>query len=341
MKRTRDASLKRLNSFGVEARAGELIVLETDADLQAFAADFHFDPEGDLVLGGGSNILFAGDVGGCVVLNRLAGKTIVEDDGKTAVVDVAAGENWHGLVTWSLEQNLAGIENLSLIPGLAGAAPIQNIGAYGVELSDVLGSVTVLDLVKGGVREFTAADCGLGYRESRFKTADAGRYMVTRIRLHLSRKFRPRLAYAGLRDELQAMGVSDPTATQVSEAVVRLRRRKLPDPAVEGNAGSFFKNPVVSDEFATALRDSHPGMPVLPVGDGKAKLSAAWLIERLGWKGRAIGGAAVSERHALVLVNRDGATGAQLLELAVAIQTSVKREFGIALEPEPRIVIPQ
>jgi UDP-N-acetylmuramate dehydrogenase len=338
MKRTRDASLKRLNSFGIEASARELIELETDADLQAFAADVRFDPACDLVLGGGSNILFAGDVEGTVVLNRLAGKRIVNDDGETAIVEAAAGENWHGFVTWSLEQNLTGIENLSLIPGLAGAAPIQNIGAYGVELSDVLESVTALDLVRGGFEEFTANDCELDYRDSRFKSTEPDRYMVTRIRLRLARAFEPRLEYAGLRDELQVMDVKSPSPRQVSQAVIRLRRRKLPDPEKEGNAGSFFKNPVVSNEFAAALLNSHPDMPAQPVGDELAKLSAAWLIEHCGWKGRSIGDAAVSERHALVLVNQGNATGTQLLELAVAIQTSVKREFGIALEPEPRIV---
>jgi UDP-N-acetylmuramate dehydrogenase len=201
--------------------------------------------------------------------------------------------------------------------------------------------VTALNLALGGIEEFAASDCGLGYRDSRFKSREPDHYLLTHIRLRLSRNFEPKLEYTGLRGELDSMGIKNPTAMQVSEAVIRLRRRKLPDPEIEGNAGSFFKNPVVSDEFAAALRDSHRGMPVLPVGGGQAKLSAAWLIENLGWKGRSIGDAAVSQRHALVLVNRGNATGAQLLELAIAIQTSVKREFGIALEPEPRIVIPQ
>lgn len=340
MKRIRDASLKQLNSFGVEARAGELIVLETDEDLQAFAADMNFDPGRDLVLGGGSNILFTGDVDGTVILNHPTGKRVDEDDGEAAVVEAAAGENWHGLVIWSLEQGLSGLENLSLIPGLTGAAPIQNIGAYGVELSDVLESVTALDLVQGGFMEFAAKDCGLGYRDSRFKTLEPGRYMITRIRLRLSREFEPRLEYAGLRDELQAMGIRNPDAIQVSEAVIRLRRRKLPDPEITGNAGSFFKNPVIPAGDAVMLQKAHPGMPVQPAGETLSKLSAAWLIEQCGWKGKSLGGAAVSKRHALVLVNRGNATGAELLELAEAIQQSVSREFGIVLEPEPRIVRP-
>lgn len=338
MKRSFDASLKPLNSFAVEARAGQLLVLENEADLQSFASDFSFDPASDLVLGGGSNILFAGGVDGTVILNRVLGKKIIEDRGDTMLVEACAGENWHELVNWSLDQGLSGLENLSLIPGLCGAAPIQNIGAYGVDLSDVFDSVNVLDLVHGGLHTFGLDDCQLAYRDSRFKSTDADRYLITHVRLCLRRDFKAKLDYPDLRKELDAMGIQTPTARQVSEAVIRLRRRKLPDPAVLGNAGSFFKNPAVDTELVVALQKEFDGLPVYPADGNMKKLSAAWLIEQCGWKGRSLGGAAVSDEHALVLVNRDNATGLELLELATAIAESVQQQFGIALETEPRIV---
>ena len=338
MKRTFDASLKHLNSFSVEARAGQLIELESEHDLQVFTTEFHFDPAQDLILGSGSNILFAGDIEGTVVLNRIAGKKIIVDANDEILLEASAGENWHQLVLWSLDQGLSGIENLSLIPGLAGAAPMQNIGAYGVELADVLDSVQTLDLVSGETCNFNHKNCQFTYRNSRFKTADAGRYLITRIRLRLQRDFVPKLDYAGLGDELQAMGINTPTAKQVSDAVIRIRQRKLPDPQVIGNAGSFFKNPVVSQASADILKQSFDGLPVYPMDQGKAKLSAGWLIEFCGWKGRVLGRAAVSDQHALVLVNPGNASGKEILELADAIRESVLDRFDIELQPEPLIV---
>jgi len=338
MKRSFNASLKPFNSFAIEARADQLLVLENKADLQMFASEFSFDPASDLVLGGGSNILFAGDVEGTVILNRVPGKQIIDDSGDRVLVEACAGENWHELVNWSLDQGLGGLENLSLIPGLCGAAPIQNIGAYGVELSDVLDSVKVLDLLHGDLHTFGRDDCQLAYRESRFKTTDVDRYLITHIRLCLRRDFEAKLDYPDLRAELNTMGVQTPTAEQVSAAVVRLRRRKLPDPSALGNVGSFFKNPVVERPLADALKHEYPDLPVHPASDKASKLSAAWLIEQCGWKGRSMGDAAVSEKHSLVLVNLGNASGPQLLELATAIVGSVKQQFGIALETEARIV---
>jgi UDP-N-acetylmuramate dehydrogenase len=337
MKRTTDASLKHLNSFAVEARAGRLFELESEQDLKTFIAEHHFDPTRDLIMGGGSNILFAGDIEGSVILNRISGKRIIEDSEDVVLLEASAGENWHQLVQWSLQQGLSGIENLSLIPGLAGAAPMQNIGAYGVELADVLDSVQALDLQNGQSRAFPKKDCQLGYRSSRFKSSDAGKYLITGIRLRLARKFTPILAYKGLGEELHSMGIKTPTAKQVSDAVIRIRQRKLPDPNIIGNSGSFFKNPVVSQDIADQLAKEFVDMPVYPAGKD-SKLSAAWMIEKCGWKGRSIGGAAVSEQHALVLVNRGHATGAEILELANAIRESVHERFGITLEPEPLII---
>lgn len=339
MKRSQNASLKRYNSFSVEARAAELIELESASDIDEFIANDRIDGRRDLLLGGGSNILFASDIEGRVVLNRVPGKCIVDDSGDEAIIEASAGENWHQLVLWSLEQGLSGIENLSLIPGLAGAAPMQNIGAYGVELADVLESVQAVDMATGQRHDFNNAQCHFSYRDSRFKSADAGRYLIAGIRLRLQRRFNPRLAYSGIAEELATMGIATPNARQVSDAVIRIRRRKLPDPAVIGNAGSFFKNPLVERETADALATEFPGLPVYPAGD-RAKLSAAWMIEKCGWKGRSMGQAAVSEKHALVLTNMGNATGQEILALADAIRGSVLEHFGIELQPEPLIIRP-
>jgi len=337
MKRIFNASLKHLNSFSIEARAGQLLELESNDDLQTFFAEYRFDATRDLILGGGSNILFARDIEGTVILNRVRGIKIIEDSNDEVLVEACAGENWHQLVSWCLDQGLSGVENLSLIPGLAGAAPMQNIGAYGVELAEILDSVQTLDLNSGQAREFKKQDCQLAYRNSRFKSVDAGKYLITGIRLRLQRNFVPQLAYKGLAQELSLMGIDTPNAKQVSEAVIRIRLRKLPDPKINGNAGSFFKNPVVSPATADLLEKEFAGLPVYPAGFD-AKLSAAWLIEHCGWKGRSMGGAAVSEQHALVLINKDNATGGEILTLAHAIQASVQDRFGIELQPEPLII---
>jgi len=338
MKRTLNASVKYLNSFSVEARAGQLLELESEDDLQSLSSEFRFDRNRDLILGGGSNILFSGDVEGTVVLNRIKGRKIIPDSDGTVLLDACGGENWHELVLWSLDQGLSGIENLSLIPGLAGAAPMQNIGAYGVELADVIHSVQALDLENGLLCEFNHDDCGFAYRQSRFKSEDAGRYLITLIRLRLQRNFVARLDYAGIDEELLTMGLENPSAKQVSEAIIRIRQRKLPDPALIGNAGSFFKNPVVGQTETVLLRADFEDLPVYPQDEEKSKISAAWLIEHCGWKGRSMGQAAVSEKHALVLVNKGKASGKDVLELAYAIRESVQNRFGIELQIEPRIV---
>lgn len=337
MKRSPNASLKPYNSFSVEARAAQLVELESVRDIDEFLANDRFDRQRDLILGGGSNILFTSDIEGSVILNRVPGKRIVEDSGNEVIVEASGGENWHQLVLWSLDEGLSGLENLSLIPGLAGAAPMQNIGAYGVELANVLESVQAVDLLKGERREFDNAQCRFSYRDSRFKAADAGRFLITGIRLRLQRGFTPRLAYSGIAEELASMGITTPDARQVSEAVIRIRQRKLPDPAVTGNAGSFFKNPLVDRATADLLVKAFPGLPVYPAED-MAKLGAAWMIEHCGWKGRSMGQAAVSEKHALVLINKGNASGAEILALADAIRESVLERFEVELQPEPLII---
>ena len=336
MKHRADAPLQRLNTFGVAARAVELVEIEHERDIETLAAEAPLDPSRDLVLGGGSNVLVVGDVPGRVILNRIPGRDLSRRPGGAQVI-LGAGEDWHAAVRWTLDQGLCGLENLSLIPGCCGAAPMQNIGAYGMELSEVLESVRAWDWQAGAWREFSNAQCRFGYRDSRFKSTEPDRFLVTRLALDLPEEFAPRLDYPGVREELAARGVDKPAPVDVSDAVIALRRRKLPDPAVTGNAGSFFKNPVLAAERAAALAEAHPGLPAYPAGDGYRKLSAAWLIEQCGWKGHRDGAAGVSERHALVLVNHGGASGAELLMLAERIRASVLDRFGIALEAEPRI----
>ena len=290
-----------------------------------------------LVLGEGSNVLFAGDFPGLVLRPLFAGVRVLDDDGATALVRAEAGVRWDAFVDWTLARGLAGLENLALIPGHVGAAPIQNIGAYGVEVAESITSVEAWDRRDGRSTRLTREQCAFGYRDSVFKR-DPERWIVTAVEFRLARAPALRLDYSGIREELARVGVTGPTPREVADAVRRLRRRKLPDPAVIGNAGSFFKNPVVDAALAARLRDAHPDAPVHPAGAGKSKLSAAWLIERCGWRGYREGDAGVSEQHALVLVNHGAATGVELLSLAHRVAGSVAERFGVQLEPEPRIV---
>ncbi len=336
---TRDASLRERNTFGVEARAPWLLELDDAAALPDLLSRPELDEGGSLlVLGGGSNLLFAGDAEGPVLALTNAATRILAQDATHARVRAEAGMPWHALVMWSLQQGLCGLENLALIPGTAGAAPIQNIGAYGVEVGEFVHAVEAWDRDAGVLRRLDRDECAFGYRDSVFKHAP-DRYIVTAVELDLLRTPAPRLDYAGIGEELAAMGVTRPGASEVAEAVIAIRRRKLPDPAVIGNAGSFFKNPIVPAALAESLQAAHPGLPVFR-GDAPdtRKMSAAWMIEACGWKGHRDGDAGVAVSHALVLVNHGNASGAQLLALARRIAASVEHRFGVAIEPEPRII---
>ncbi|TVS13758.1 MAG: UDP-N-acetylmuramate dehydrogenase [Wenzhouxiangella sp.] len=328
------ADLAPLSTFRLPARAGQLVVLDDIEQLPLLPPD-----DGPrLVLGGGSNTLFLADWPGQVLLNRLGGiQTQALEDGRVRV-RAAAGESWHGLVRWCLDRGLYGIENLVLIPGSVGAAPMQNIGAYGVELADVLESVTVWDWSRRAGAEIPAAECGLAYRDSRFKSADRGRFLITAVSLRLRRDFRPALGYQSLADALAKRRLTPPQPRQLAAAIMRLRRRRLPDPARLANAGSFFKNPVVSPARAEQVLADHPDLPCWRLPDGRFKLAAGWMIEQLGWRGRRIGDAGVHEHHALVLVNHGRASAAQLLELMDSIREAVDSAFGVRLEPEPQLV---
>ncbi|MFC3715925.1 UDP-N-acetylmuramate dehydrogenase [Luteimonas soli] len=349
----RDVDLTTRNTFGVPARAPVLVEVDDAAALPRLFADGIVDAADPalLVLGGGSNLLFAGDAPGPVL--ALTAQNVETGDGGDDIVLVraSAGVPWHGFVMHTLSLGLCGLENLALIPGTVGAAPIQNIGAYGVEVRERVHAVEVFERATGKVRRLAPEECGFAYRDSAFK-CDPRRWIVTAVEFALSRRPAPMLDYAGLRDELAAMDVATPTAAQVAGAVIRIRRRKLPDPAVLGNAGSFFKNPIVPASQAETLGAANPRLPVFPVaalpadaathgeadGDATRKLSAAWLIDACGWKGHRDGDAGVSPDHALVLVNHGAATGSQLLALARRITASVHERFGVTLEPEPRII---
>ena len=335
------ARLDARNTFGVHATAPMLVEVADAAALPELFGYAMLREGPVLVLGGGSNLLFAGDPPGVVLSLATRGIALLADDGRDAVVRADAGVGWHDLVLWTLGHGLCGLENLALIPGTVGAAPIQNIGAYGVEVRERIHAVEAFDRKSGGFVRFAAGECEFAYRDSLFKR-DPEHYIVVAVEFALSRTPALKLEYAGIGEELQAMGVeAAPRASQVAEAVIRIRRRKLPDPALLGNAGSFFKNPIVPVAQADALLARHASMPVFRgAGDDSRKLSAAWLIDQCGWKGYRDddGDAGVAPSHALVLVNHGSATGTQLLDLARRIAASVRERFGVSIEPEPRIV---
>jgi UDP-N-acetylmuramate dehydrogenase len=332
-----DASLRALNTFGVEANAGWLLTVPRAEALPAALADPRIRGLPLMCIGAGSNLLLAGDYPG-VMLRQAASQVRVADDAASALVRADAAHGWDALVDWSLARGLSGLENLALIPGLAGAAPIQNIGAYGTEIDEFVETVEAWDRGSGRFVKLPRNECGFTYRDSRFKH-EVDRWIVTAIELRLPRRRELRLDYAGVREELAALDVADPRPADVAEAVRRIRRRKLPDPAVIGNAGSFFKNPIVPRPVAEALVAANPGLPSYAADTGeRRKLSAAWLIEACGWRGYREGDAGISTRHTLVVVNHGSATGAQLLALGRRVGGSVRERFGVELVPEPRIV---
>ena len=330
-------SLTTFNTFGVAARARSYAEIRDVEQLPAVLRSRN-STEPLLILGGGSNLLITQDFPGLALHIKLLGTKIVAQDNEATYVEAAAGENWHDFVRWTLDQQLAGLENLSLIPGTVGATPIQNIGAYGVEMKDFFHSLQALDVVDASVHTFDRAACEFAYRDSVFKRHLKDRYVITSVTLRLPRAVKLHLDYGEVRTELNRIGWSAPTARDVSDAVCNIRQRKLPDPAVIGNAGSFFKNPFVDGDVLTRIQENHHKVPHYPAPDGKVKLAAGWLIEQCGWKGKSLGRAGVHEQHALVLVNLGGATGAEILALARAIQTSVGEKFSIELEAEPVIV---
>jgi UDP-N-acetylmuramate dehydrogenase len=333
-----DFSLRAHNTLGLDVRARLACPLASPAQLRAALADPRIAGLPRLILGGGSNVVLTGDFEGLVYLVALRGRRLLAETDDAWLIEAAAGENWHELVVWTLQNGWPGLENLALIPGTVGAAPMQNIGAYGLEMAERFERLAAIELATGASVEFDAAACRFGYRDSFFKGAGRGRFMITSVTFRLPKIWRASCGYADLARALAEQGVAEPGPTDIFNAVVAVRRAKLPDPAVVGNAGSFFKNPVVSAADHAALQAREPGLVAYPQADGGVKLAAGWLIDQCGWKGQARGRAAVHERQALVLVNRGGASGADVLALARAIQDDVAGRFGVRLEIEPVIV---
>lgn len=332
-----DYPLRAHNTFGFDVRARVAARVGSPEQFASLAGDPRVAGLDTLVLGGGSNVVFTGDFEGLVLLDEIRGRALVREDDGAWYVEAGGGENWHAFVEWTLAEGMPGLENLALIPGTVGAAPIQNIGAYGIEMKEHFASLRAIELATGDIVEFDARRCAFGYRDSFFKREGRGRFAIVAVTFRLPKAWTPRLGYADVARELAARGIDAirASARDVFDAVVAIRRAKLPDPLELGNAGSFFKNPVIDAHAFAALRAREPDVVSYPQPDGRVKLAAGWLIDRCGWKGRALGAAAVHERQALVLVNRGGATGADVLALARAIQRDVLERFGVELEAEP------
>ena len=327
-------SLRDRNSFGVEQRAAHLVEFETPDDLrEIFARGI---PPRWMVLSGGNNVLFTEDYDGLLLTPVARQITILEERGETIRVRAEAGVEWDDLVEWAVERGLWGVENLSLIPGKAGAAPVQNIGAYGCEAADTIRRVEMFCVETATMLTLDAAHCGFGYRESVFKHALRGRVVITAVTFRLSRRPRPDLGYGDLLRETEARGGA--TLRNIREAVCAIRRSKLPDTAVLGNAGSFFKNPVVEAAVAERLRTDYPALPLYPAAKGRMKLAAGWLIEQAGMKGHREGCVGVHDRQALVLVNYGGATGGEVLALAHKVQEAVRAKFGVEIAAEVNVL---
>ncbi|MNH09804.1 UDP-N-acetylmuramate dehydrogenase [Pseudomonas wadenswilerensis] len=329
-------SLKPYNTFGIDVRARYFTEAHNDDEVRQALAQAGEQGVPVLVVGGGSNLLLTADIQALVLRMASRGLRILTERGERVVVEAEAGEPWHPFVQWSLSQGLAGLENLSLIPGTVGAAPMQNIGAYGVEIKDVFAGLTALDRQTGELRDFSLEECAFAYRDSLFKR-NPGRWVILRVRFALSRVMHAHLDYGPVRQRLSEQGVSQPTAQNVSDAICSIRREKLPDPLELGNAGSFFKNPVVAAVLADRIRLQYPGLVAYPQADGQFKLAAGWLIEQAGWKGHREGDAGVHRLQSLVLVNYGQATGVQLHHLAQKIQADILERFGVELEMEPNL----
>ena len=352
----KNVPLQRFNTFHIVAKALALVRIASEADVLAVLADPEWASAPKFVLGGGSNVVFTGDVKPLVLKMEIKGHRLVGETAKAYIVEAGAGEVWHDFVAWTLAQGYPGLENLALIPGTVGASPVQNVGAYGVELQDRFESLDAMDLQTGNVFTLNAAQCAFGYRDSVFKHGGTqtavghqmlglkDRALILRVRFALPKAWKPVLGYADIEKKIVEHACPEPTAQQIFDWICAIRRAKLPDPELIGNAGSFFKNPQVTPEQCADIIARDPKVVHYHLADGSIKLAAGWLIDSCGWKGKSVGQAGVYEKQALVLVNRgagtngQGATGGEVMTLAKAIQTSVYERFGIRLEPEPVVV---
>lgn len=333
----KNISLKPFNTFGVDAKARYFIEINSVDELRrALLLDNY--PE-KFILSGGSNMLIIGDLEVLVLFINIKGIEIKGEDENYVLLKIMAGENWHNLVLSTLDQGYGGLENLSLIPGNTGTAPIQNIGAYGVELKDTFVSCEAMNIRDGTLKMFTKDECQFGYRESYFKTEGKGKYVITSVSLQLTkRNHRRNISYGAIETELQKKGISDPKIRDISNAVITIRQSKLPNPKVMGNSGSFFKNPILSASEFHTFTNKHPDAPFYVLSDDTYKIPAGWLIEQAGFKGKRFGNAGIYENQALVLVNLGGATGKEILGLADRIIGTVEKKFSVRIEPEVNIV---
>lgn len=333
-----NVSLKPYNTFGLEAKAKYFSVFRSVEELIEILSDHKYKNEKKLFLGGGSNILLMNDYDGLVLKNEIIGIEVVLENTEKVVLKAGGGENWHSFVLETIERNLSGIENMSLIPGTVGAAPMQNIGAYGVEVKDVFVELEALNLGNFEIEVFDKYKCNFGYRESYFKHEGKGKYVILNVSFELSKKPVFNVSYGAIRDTLDQMGVKELSVKAISDAVIAIRKSKLPDPAEIGNSGSFFKNPEIEKRLYENVKQQYPAIPCYPIDEKTVKVPAGWLIEQAEWKGKRIGDIGVHTKQALVLVNYGGGKGQQIADLAYEIQTSVFDKFGIRITPEVNFI---
>lgn len=330
-------SLKTYNTFGIDVKAKHFFEVNTIEELQQVLTLTEYPNR--FVISGGSNMLLTQDLDALVLHINLKGKFVLSEDEHFVHLKSMAGENWHELVMWTLDRGYGGLENLSLIPGNIGTAPIQNIGAYGVELKDSFVSCEAIEIATQQLVTFTNSECNFGYRDSIFKKESKGKYIITSVTLRLTkREHKKNTSYGAIEAKLQEKGILDPTIKNISEAVIAIRQEKLPDPKVLGNSGSFFKNPVIDAQSFREFIEKHPEAPHYKVSENEYKIPAGWLIEQCGFKGKRFGDAGVHKNQALVLVNYGNATGEEILELAHRIMNKVKNQFGICITPEVNII---
>ena len=329
-------SLKPFNTFGIDVKASRFATFSSTSELNEILKSNK--NESLLILGGGSNLLLTKDFEGLVLRNEIKGIEVISETDSDVIVKVGAGEVWHEFVLYCISQNFCGIENLSLIPGSVGASPMQNIGAYGVEIKDVFEKLEAVEIATGEIHTFDNATCEFGYRESIFKHSVKNQYVITQVYFKLSKKQNTNTSYGAINQQLELMGISKPSIKDVSDAVIAIRSSKLPNPKEIGNAGSFFKNPVIDlDHFQDILKE-YPNAPSYPVGDDQVKVPAGWLIETAGWKGKMVGGTGVHKNQALVLVNYGSATGEEIYQLSTDIIADINQRFKILLTREVNIL---
>lgn len=332
-----DKSLRDLNTFGFDVKANRIIAIESITDIRTCIEQGIFSGD-HLILGGGSNVLLTGDYKGTVVLNRIPGFDIVCETDRITRIRVGAGEQWHSTVLRTVEMGLGGLENLSLIPGSVGAAPMQNIGAYGVEIESCFHQLTAIDLESDNEVVFNGPQCEFGYRESVFKRALKGKYIIAYVEFDLQKQPVFKTEYGAIQSQLDQMGITELSVKAISDAVIAIRQSKLPDPKELGNSGSFFKNPIISHTHFSRLIAEYPELPSYPIDENTVKIPAGWLIDRAGWKGYRHGDAGVHRNQALVLVNYGGASGRDVFTLSEKIISDIRNRFGIELEREVNVI---